>query len=83
LPVFYFRDGQIMFLCSEEPATITAQRCMGSISKFKHGAIVDSSGETHSSDSPAEVWEGVDLRQLFLGDDEWQEEEEFDGDDDS
>jgi hypothetical protein len=44
LPVFHFRDGQILFLDSNESAQVTLRRCESSLRHFRHWAIIDRDG---------------------------------------
>ena len=47
-PVFFFRDGQIILLGSDESGKITNQRCARYLSSLKEWCVVDSSRETFS-----------------------------------
>ena len=63
LPVFHFRNGQVMFLNSREPAGITAQRCMRFLRRLEHWAITDPEGNTLSDDGD-DVWRATELAGL-------------------
>lgn len=58
LPVFHFRDGQIMMLQSDESARITSQRSPQQFSRLQGWAIIDSAEATESNTNPRKgLWE--------------------------
>ena len=69
LPVFHFRDGQIMFLHSREPASVIARRCGQSLRGLDNWAIVDSDGATYSASGEDEdcIWRDTELNGLRFG----------------
>jgi len=72
LPVFYFSDGQIMFLDSRDQARAIARRCEQQLRRMQDWAIVDSDGITHSSSGEEDdsVWYPTELEGLrFESDD--------------
>ncbi len=50
LPAFHFRDGKIILVATEEPASITARRCRSYLDKMAYWAIIDQSGRALSCD---------------------------------
>jgi hypothetical protein len=69
LPVFHFRDGQIMMLRSQESGRVTSQRCARQLPRFEGWAIVDSSGASYSRVGETdEIWEPTRPSELYFGD---------------
>jgi hypothetical protein len=91
-PVFYFRDGQIMFLRTAEPGSIIQRRYARELQAFENWAILDNSMETFSSShaSSGEVWKETELEGLYFeddgaednGEDNEVEDDDFDDDED-
>lgn len=59
-PVFFFRNGQIILLGSDESGKITNQRCARYLSRLSGWCVVDSSRETFSPKGPDERRWGTD-----------------------
>jgi hypothetical protein len=69
LPVFHFRDGQIMMLRSKESGRVTSQRCARQLPRFEGWAIVDSSGASYTTVGETEdIWEPTRPNELYFGD---------------
>ena len=49
LPIFHFRDGQVLLRWTDEPSKITVRRAQQRLNRFDHWAIIDSEGITESS----------------------------------
>ncbi len=71
LPVFYFEGGRILLLASTEPGKVSVSRCQTALSRLGSWAIRDASGETLSNGgSDDDLWELVNLDELYFGDEE-------------
>jgi hypothetical protein len=65
-PVFFFTDGQILFLDSQESGKVTNRRCNRHLRSLDGWCIVDSLNETLSRDGPdRELWAITDLDALL------------------
>ena len=68
LPVFYFENGQIMFLNTKESGSITNQRCGSEIYRFDGWCVMDSRGEAFSPDGLTNrAWSRLYLGELSFG----------------
>lgn len=77
LPIFHFRDGQILFFCSTEPARIVMRRCERHLARLEHWAIVDSNGDTCASNERGEsIWVDTDLELLTYRDEDVEDDED-------
>ncbi len=70
--VFNFKDGKVLLLSTEEPATITARRCASALGKLDAWVIVDTTGYTHSDPNSSNVWAETSL-DTFAGFDDGSE----------
>jgi hypothetical protein len=69
LPAFHFRDGQILFYNSSDPARLVARRFERFLRRLEHWAIVDSDGVTATANGEDEsVWQMADLDELCYSD---------------
>lgn len=71
LPVFYFKDGQIIFLNTRESGSITNQRCGPEIRHFDEWFTLDSRGEIFSPEGLVKSgWHWILLSELTFSDDD-------------
>jgi hypothetical protein len=69
LPVFYFQHGQIMFVATNEPATIIQRQQDKYLKHFDDWAILDSQQQSIQSSSSADIWELEYLSEIEFTDD--------------
>jgi hypothetical protein len=68
LPVFHFRNGQVMFLASDEDAQTTVRRCERQLSSMEYWVIVDREGKCRSNADIDRLWDRTDLEDLVFDD---------------
>ena len=64
-PVFYFRDGQIILIDTNEPGNITRQRCQRIARDLFSWRVIDSAQEVYSSRGREDkAWDPADLLEV-------------------